>query len=161
MSCALNVVGDVTLLALDAELNLKESLTARLSDIAGHLYLASAVIKYDHDNGEPVDDWPFVKLSLDYCFSEIQQAFDELFRNFAKRWAAFLMRCLGFSWGRHIRRQMIKQHLPLQTKYNSTSEVRDRLTRVYIGNEKEAVGRLEKAFQEWQNVKTLWKKFME
>ncbi len=56
MSCTLTVVRNVTLLALGAELKLKESLTARFSDIVAHLYLASAVIKYDHDNGGPVDD---------------------------------------------------------------------------------------------------------
>ncbi|MDE3401044.1 MAG: acyl-CoA dehydrogenase, partial [Coxiella burnetii] len=159
MSCALNVVGDVTLLALGAELKLKESLTARLSDIVGYLYLASAVIKYDHDNAEPIDDWPFVKWSLDYCLSEIQRAFDELFRNFPKRWEGFLMRRLVFPWGRAYSPPNDQTTLAVADKMQHPSEVRDRLTRYcYIGNEKEAVGRLEKAFQEWQNVKPLWKK---
>lgn len=159
MSTALSVVSDLTLISMGAELKFRESITARLSDVVGHLYLASALIKYYHENEEPLNEWPFVEWALDYCLSEIQIAFDGLFTNFPKRWVAFLMRCIIFPWGRAYFPPKDRTSFSVAKAMQEVNGVRDHLTRYcYIGSTEEAIGRLENAFREWQKVKLLWKK---
>ena len=52
MSVALALVSDVSLLLLGGRLKRKEALSARLGDVWSYLYMASAVIKYYHQQGK-------------------------------------------------------------------------------------------------------------
>ena len=50
MSAALALLSDTSMMILGGSLKRKESISARLGDILSQLYLASAVLKYYHDN---------------------------------------------------------------------------------------------------------------
>ncbi len=67
MSAALATIADTSLILLGGSLKRRERISARLGDIMRQLYLASAVLKYYHDNNQPVSDVDYVCWSIQAC----------------------------------------------------------------------------------------------
>lgn len=81
-SASFALFADVAMGALGAKLKMKGKTTGRFADILAWMYMSSTVLKRFEAEGRKKEDEPFLKWSLDYAFSQIQTAFDELFANF-------------------------------------------------------------------------------
>lgn len=81
-SASFALFADVAMGALGAKLKMKGKTTGRFADILAWMYMSSAVLRRFEAEGRKKEDEAFLKWSLDYAFSQIQIAFDELFANF-------------------------------------------------------------------------------
>ncbi len=127
-SSAFALIADVSMLVMGSALKRKESISARLGDILSYLYLLSAVIKHDHQQGEPEDDLPLVTFASEYCLFEIQERFKELLQNFPNKIIAFILRALIFPLGMRFNKPKdILQHQISQLLMAPTA-TRQRLT---------------------------------
>lgn len=161
MSAALALLADMTMLLLGGNLKRKERISARLGDILSQLYLASAVLKYFHDNGQPASDIDYVKWSIEKCLFEIQHAIDELLNNFPLRFVGKLLRFIIFPFGTAYRRPRdILCHRIVNTM-TQLSPFRDRLTQYFYvsKNENDPGTRMENALKMSFEVDAVWKKF--
>ena len=100
MSAAFAFASDIALLILGGSLKRKERLSARLADVLGHMYLASAVLKRFENQGSPAEDRPFLDWSCQYALYTIQESFYGLLNNFPNRYAAWLIRRIIFPLGK-------------------------------------------------------------
>lgn len=139
-SSALALIADVSMLTLGGALKRKESISARLGDILSYLYLLSAVLKNYHEQGQNTDDLPVVRYACLYCLFEIQEAFDEIIKNFPNRWVAALLRVLIFPLGQHFSRPNDKIKHKIAQLLIAPTETRQRLaTGAFLAPVKENV----------------------
>ncbi len=161
MSTALALLADMTMLLLGGNLKRKERISARLGDILSQLYLASAVLKYFHDHGQPASDVDYVKWCMEKCLFEIQQAMDELLNNFPLRWVGKLLRWIIFPFGTAYHRPRDNLSHKIVNTMTQPSSFRDRLTQhFYLSkNENDPGARLEAALKMSMEVDVVSKKF--
>lgn len=161
MSSALALLSDICMLILGGGLKRKERISARLGDILSQLYLASTVLKYFHDQGQPDSDLVNVKWSVEMCLYEIQVACDELLNNFPIRWLGKLLHGLIFPWGVAYQKPNDKLTHCVVSYMLEPSNLRDRLTRYcFVARESdEPMRQLENALLKVQQVDPIWKKF--
>jgi acyl-CoA dehydrogenase len=154
MSVALSFVADVMSARFGGALKRKEQFSARVGDVLSQLYLASAVIKYYHDQGRPETDRPFVLWALENGLADIQTAFDGLCHNLTPRWLGRIMYRMIFPWGisYHPPKDELGHEIALSMLKNS--QQRDRMTEFcYIGkNQTDPLGRLEHALQASEEI---------
>lgn len=127
-SIALACCSDVAMLFLGGSLKRKENLSARLGDVLSYLYIASAVLKYNHDNGNTSDDQPFVRWTLDFCLYNIQTSLEYFLLNFPVRWVAKPLQWLIFPVWRNYRLPSDALALQLSSFMMQPSALRERLT---------------------------------
>lgn len=151
-SASFAFVSDVALGSLGGALKVREKLTGRFADVLSWMYLGTAVLKRFEAEGRRKEDEPFLHYSMQLAFSNIQIAFDGIFRHmdapiigwFFRNPIAFWSRLNPISTppsdkiGHHIARVM---QVP--------GTVRDRITDgIFISDDVEdALGRLENAFR--------------
>src|SRR5262249_45576313 len=104
MSGALALLSDTCMLLLGGNLKRKERTSARLGDMLSQLYLASSILKYYQDHGQPKSDLVYVKWGIENCLFEIQVACDELLNNFPIRWLGKVLHWVIFPLGRSYRK---------------------------------------------------------
>ena len=104
MSSAFALLADMSMLTLGGTLKRKEKLSGRLADMLSHLYLASACLKRFDDQSRPPEDLPLLKWACEDSLYSIQQAMDELLRNFPVRLFAVILRALIFPYGKTFKR---------------------------------------------------------
>lgn len=127
-SIALSCCSDVAMLCLGGNLKRKENLSARLGDVLSYLYMASAVLKYNRDNGNSTEDQPFVRWALDFCLYNIQTSLEYFLLNFPVRWIAKPLQWLIFPVWRNYRLPSDALSLQLSNFMMNPSLLRDRLT---------------------------------
>jgi alkylation response protein AidB-like acyl-CoA dehydrogenase len=127
-SIALACCSDVAMLFLGGNLKRKENLSARLGDVLSYLYMASAVLKYNHDNGNTTEDQPFVRWTLDYCLYNIQASLEYFLLNFPVRWIAKPLQWIIFLVWRNYRLPSDALSLQLSNFMMKPSAFRERLT---------------------------------
>lgn len=158
MSAALALVGDVTMMLLGGELKRRERLSARLGDVLSQLYLASATLKYFHDEGQPVDDLPSVEWILQDCLYNIQTAFDAFCDNFPHRFVGSLLSFLVFPYDRSYKHKP-KDALSHQIVKSMTQDtpLRSRLTAYCFVSQdpQDKLTRMQQAFKELPFIKTV------
>ena len=161
MSTALALLSDVSMLILGGTLKRKERISARLGDMLSQLYLASTVLKYFQDHGQPVSDLNYVKWCIEKCLHDIQVACNELLNNFPLPWLGKALRWLIFPFGAVYHRPNDKLYHKIVKSMLEPSPFRDRLTRyAYVGNSESDPGnRIETAFAQLSTVDPVWKKF--
>lgn len=81
-SASFAFLSDVALGSFGGGLKLKEKLTGRFADIFSMMYMGSAVLRRFEADGRPKEDEAYLHWSMQYCFSEIQRSFDEIYKNF-------------------------------------------------------------------------------
>lgn len=162
MSAALALLSDMTMLVFGSSLKRKERVSARLGDILSYLYLASAVLRYFHNQHQPKSDVDYVNWCGNYCLYQIQIACDDLLNNFPKPLLGKILHWIIFPWRYNAYRKPSdtlshKIVLPML----SPSDFRDRLTQhLYKSNEvQDAVCRMEMAFIKIQALEPTLKKF--
>ncbi len=155
MSTALALTSDVVLAVLGGELKRRERISARLGDVLSNLYMASAVLKYFHNQKEPVEDWPFVRWTLDKLLHDTQQSLIEVFANFKPRWLARLIHWVIFPWGKVYPRPRDETEQQIATIMMRSSIQRDRITEFcYVGkSQQDVTGRMEQALLALENAR--------
>jgi acyl-CoA dehydrogenase len=161
MSAALALLSDMTMLILGGDLKRKERTSARLGDMLSHLYLASTVLKYFHDQGKPSSDIAYVKWCVEKSLWDIQTAILDLLNNFPKPWLGRCLRDIIFPWGMSYRKPSDAVSHQIVSTMQTPSELRDRLTRYcFISEEKtDAMRRVEDALVKVDAVEPLLKKY--
>lgn len=139
LSLALACTADMAMLVLGGSLKRKENLSARLGDVLSYLYIAAAVLKYDHDHGEQDSDQALVRWSLDYCSYQIQQSFVYFFNNFPNKIIAKPMQWLIFPPWRNYMLPSDDLAMEISRDMMVPSEFRERLTADCIKQNIEAV----------------------
>lgn len=160
VSTALALFTDLILLILGGNLKRRERISARLGDILSQLYLASAVLKFFQDNGQPADELPYVQWSVQNCLHRTQIAFKELATNFPIKWVGMLLRTI-IPYGKifsapddNLSREIVGPML-------SPTGLRERLTRYFYlsKDSQEWLARLESTFQQVAEIEPIVKKF--
>lgn len=99
-AAALAFMTDVSLMSLGGRLKFKESLSARLGDVLSHLYIASSILKRDHDRGLPEDERVLLAWAFHNSVHQIEMALSGAIRNFPFRGLSVLLWIIIFPWGR-------------------------------------------------------------
>ncbi|MGB1558126.1 MAG: acyl-CoA dehydrogenase, partial [Oceanococcaceae bacterium] len=161
MSSALAFTSDVTMGVLGGELKRKERLSARLGDVLSQLYMASATLKYFHDEGAVAEDWPYAQWVLDDALYEINKAFDEFYANFPVGPVGAFLRFMAFPLGRAYKPVSDRLGSRIANHIMEPSSLRDRLTReCYLSTDpKDPIGRMENTFNALVEVEPLYLKF--
>lgn len=161
MSAALALLADITMLILGGNLKRRERISARLGDMLSQLYLASAVLRYFQDNGQPATDVDYVKWCVEKCLFEIQNAIDELLNNFPILWLGKLLRWTIFPFGTAYRRPKDSLYHKIVNAMIQPSVFRDRLTQYfYLAQTQDDPGvRMETALKMSFDVDPILKKF--
>jgi len=128
MSAAFAFVADLTLLTLGGELKRKEKLSGRFADALIHMFICSAVLKRYEDTGRPQADLPLVEWSSKYCLYQVQDALDEILRNFPLTWLGLALRWVVFPLGRRFRYPNDRTGQRVAQLLLEPSPARDRLT---------------------------------
>jgi len=81
-SASFALMSDIAMGTLGGALKAKGKTTGRFADVLAHMYLATACLKRFEEEGRRKEDEPFFIWSMEYCFSQIQTAYDALFSNF-------------------------------------------------------------------------------
>jgi acyl-CoA dehydrogenase len=160
MSTGLALLADVCMISMGGELKRKERISARLGDILSELYLASTVLKYFKDNGQPDSDLDYVQWSVENCLYNIQIAFDELSDNMPNRFLAKLVYAIIFPFGPAYRKPSDALTQKLVAAMGVPSEFRDRLTKyLYISPDSDdPIRELENAFNQRLDLEPLMKR---
>lgn len=161
MSSALAFLADASMMLLGGTLKRRESISARLGDIMSQLYLASAVLKYYQDHGQPASDVDYVKWSIDNCLYEIQVACDRLLHNFPMKWLGKLLHWVVFPFGISYRKPSDTLYRSLVETMTTPSDFRDRLTKYFYisDDENDPIQRQELALEQLIEAEPVLKKF--
>ena len=103
LSAAFALVSDASLAVLGGTLKRREAISGRLADALGWLYLGSAAVKRFRDDGQPVEDLPFLRWSCEHALWQIQESLLGVLDNFPSRAAALALRALAFPLGARYR----------------------------------------------------------
>jgi acyl-CoA dehydrogenase len=159
-SANLAYLADFSMMLLGADLKRKEKLSSRLGDMLSVLYLASAVLKRFHEDGEPKEDLPLVEWSCQQLFHECEMAMNGVITNFPKRWARSVLRLILIPFGRIRHRPRDQLGHKLAKILIEPNETRERLTRLAYkkAGDNCPVGRVEEAFHKICAVEELERK---
>ncbi|MGE5154481.1 MAG: acyl-CoA dehydrogenase [Bdellovibrio bacteriovorus] len=149
LASAFALSADLTLMTLGGSLKRRERLSARLGDVLGLLFLASAVLKHHQDQGAPDADRPLVRWALEDQMQRIQEALVDLWWNLPNRPLAWGLRWLTFPTGRPFRGPDDALEHRVARLILEPGAVRDRLTEgIHLSrDEGEAAGRLDLALE--------------
>lgn len=98
-SAAYALMTDVTLLSVGGGLKARQRLSGRMADCLTHLYYASAVIKFWHEENYAEQQRPLVEWCLEVCLRDLQKTLRELIINFPVRALRWPLRMLVFPFG--------------------------------------------------------------
>ena len=148
MSAAFAFLADLTLLFLGGSLKRRERLSGRFADALSFMYLCSASLKRFEDTGQPEADLPLVEWACKYSLYQVQNALDEILRNFPARNLGQFLRLIVFPLGRRFRYPNDALGHAVASLLLAPGESRDRLTSgVFMSEDPEdPTGRVEHAF---------------
>lgn len=159
-STNLAFLADFSMMNLGADLKRKEKLSSRLGDMLSSLYLASAVLKRFHDDGEPKEDLPLVEWCCQQLLHECEMAMNGVITNFPQRWARIALRIILIPFGNIRHKPDDQLGHKLAKILIEPNETRSRLTRLVYKKASEncPLGRLEETFHKVCAVEELEKK---
>lgn len=160
MSSALAVLSDTSMILLGGTLKRRERISARLGDMLSQLYIASTVLKYFHDQGEPESDVNNVCWSLEEALFHAQVAIDGLFENFPSRIIAKMLSWCLFPFGRAYFGPKDGLHAAIIKPMLSQNAFRERLTQYCYKSTvlSESIGRLDFGLYKVDTIDPLWSK---
>ncbi len=149
LSAALALTTDFALGMLGGDLKRKEKLSARLGDVLSNLYLATAVLKRFHDEGEHVADLPLLHWTARYTLSQAEFHLHRFYKNFPNRTLASLMHFFVLPYGRIIETPDDKMGHKISRLLMEPNEARARLGQIgfYEDDGKNNFGLLETALK--------------
>lgn len=142
LSSALCVSTDLSLMILGGKLKRSERLSARLADVLGQLYLASAVLKYHYQTRSSEADSQNAIWALEYALYKAQTALLEFYRNFPYKWVGTLQRWITFGFKAPFTLPSDRMDKTVVSHMLNLSEFRDRITHLcYIGQSPDSATR--------------------
>ncbi|UCH39465.1 MAG: acyl-CoA dehydrogenase [Gammaproteobacteria bacterium] len=136
MSAAFAVTADLVLMILGGAFKRKEKLSGRFADALSYMFYASAVLKKFEADGQPRSDLPLVEWSAKYCLYQVQNALDEILRNFPIKWLGVFIRHSIFPLGLSLRPPNDSLGHRVASLLIRPGEARDRLTEgIYISDD--------------------------
>lgn len=162
-SASFAFLADVALALYGGSIKRKEALTSRFGDILSYMYLASSVLRRFKADGSKKEDLDYLKWSMNYCFSEIQEGFSAIFRNLFNGKIGSLIGMILDFYNRlnpiGQRSNNFLNHKIAKTLMISDKR-RDRLTEdVFIAKDKnDQLHKLEIAFRETEKYENIYKK---
>ena len=161
-SANLAFLADFSMIVIGGELKRKEKLSARLGDMLSCLYMASAVLKRFHDDGEPKEDKVLVDWSCQQLLHECEQAMHEVISNFPAGWARLVLRLIIMPLGSRRNKPSDKLGHQVAQILTEPNETRSRLTRLVYATAGPncPVGRLEETFLQICAVEDIERKIM-
>jgi acyl-CoA dehydrogenase len=128
MSAAFAVTADIVLMILGGGFKRKEMLSGRFADALGYMFYASATLKKFEADGQPRNDLPLVEWSAKYCLYQVQEALDEILRNFPVKWLGVMIRHSIFPLGLSLRQPNDSLSHRVASLLLKPGPARDRLT---------------------------------
>ncbi|MCA3244496.1 MAG: acyl-CoA dehydrogenase [Alphaproteobacteria bacterium] len=92
LSAAFSVIAEAGLITLGGSLKRKEYLSGRYADALAHLFIASSVLKFAHDNGNPPHHLAAARWALRHSLREVEQALLGVIANLPNRLVAGWLR---------------------------------------------------------------------
>jgi acyl-CoA dehydrogenase len=159
-SSNLAFLADFSMMMVGGALKRKEKLSARLGDLLSNLYLASAVLKRFHQDGEPVDDLPLVEWCCQHLFYECALAIQGVIANFPSRGGKMVLKLVLQPFGIQRHKPSDRLGAQLARLLMVPGHSRNRLTRLVFSEAAEncPLGNVEDAFIKLCNVELLEKK---
>ncbi len=127
-SSAFALIADLCMMVYGGNLKRKESVSARLGDILSDLYLLSAALNRYHNEGSLAEDLPLVRWACQTCLYNIQQAFEELLKNFPLKSLAYVLKWIIFPLGRRLSKPRVRLSKQVAQLFMAPSDTRKRLT---------------------------------
>jgi len=128
MSAAFAVTADLVLMILGGGFKRKEMLSGRFADALGYMFYASAALKKFEADGRPRSDLPLVEWTAKYCLYRVQEALDEILRNFPVKWLGVIIRHSIFPLGLNLRQPNDALSHRVASLLLKPGPARDRLT---------------------------------
>jgi len=159
-SANLAFLADFSMVVMGGDLKRKEKLSARLGDMLSCLYMASAVLKRFHEDGEPQADLPLVEWSCQQLLYECETALQGVIINFPARWARISLRFILKPLGNRRNKPDDNLGHQLAKLLITPNETRTRLTRLVYSEAIEncPLGRMEEAFHKICAIEELERK---
>ncbi len=129
LSAAFALAGDVAMMLLGADLKRKETLTGRLSDVLGYLFLTITILKHFHNQGQQAEDVPLVDWACKKNLHLAEEGLIDLFNNFPVKVLGRLLRFLIFPLGRTMLPPDDRLGKKAAALITSSTAARDRLTK--------------------------------
>ncbi len=150
-SASFAFMADLAMVSLGGQLKRRERLSARLGDILSWMYMATSVLHRYEKDGRLEADLPLALAALDECFARIQRAFEEVHANLPVPILGALLRGPIAIWSRlnAIGGPTSDERIgAVAAALKKPGAQRERLLDLsYLpADEKEALGRLERAF---------------
>jgi len=151
-SATFAIMSDIAMGSLGGTLKFREKITGRFADILAWMYLCSATLRRFEAEGRRKEDLPFVHYVMQYGLTQIQNAFDGIFKNIGVPALGWLFGGIVRAWSRiNTLSPEVSDKISHQVSalIQKDSEQRDRLTDgiFYPTREGEALKRLELAFK--------------
>ena len=128
MSAAFAVTADLVLMILGGGFKRREMLSGRFADALGYMFYASAALKKFDTDGQPRGDLPLLEWSVKFCLYQVQNALDEIYRNFPIKWLGVVIRHIVFPLGLSLRLPNDYLSHRVASALIRPGETRDRLT---------------------------------
>jgi len=162
-SASFAFLADIALGSYGGGLKIKEKISGRFADILSWMYLATATLRRYDAEGQSKEDQIFFEWSMQYAFSQIQEAFDAIYREIQVPGLSWLFRGPIALWSRMNRISSYpsdKLGHKVAQAMQQRSEQRDRLTDgIYVPEDtNEALGRYEHAFKLHEEAAPIYKK---
>ena len=145
-------MSDVAMASFGPALKAKGKTTGRYADLLAWMYIATATVRRYEADGRLKEDEPLFRWSMDYCFWQMQMAFENLYANFDAPFVGWVFRG-PLRWLTGLNpigmRPSDKLDNALASLIQKPGAQRDRITDgIYIPTDtNEALGRLENAFK--------------
>jgi len=151
-SATFAIMSDIAMGSLGGTLKFREKITGRFADILSWMYLCSATLRRFEAEGRRKEDLPFVHYVMQYGLTQIQNAFDGIFKNIGVAGLGWLFGGIIRAWSRiNTLSPEVSDKISHQVSalIQKDSEQRDRLTDgiFYPTRDGEALKRLELAFK--------------
>lgn len=154
MSAAFALMTDMALLVLGGNLKRKETLSGRLADMMGQLYIASSVLKYYADSNYAADQKKYVEWAIDYSLWKMQAAMQDFIGNFPHKIIRILFKLIVFPFGNPYHRPSDDLDNQLAEEMLTDSSIRQAIIEdCYLDNP------VEKAFQRSLDLADLLKRW--
>ncbi|MAF91895.1 MAG: acyl-CoA dehydrogenase [Bdellovibrionaceae bacterium] len=156
-------MSDIAMGSLGGALKVKERLTGRYADILSWMYIGTAVLRRWEAEGRKKEDLPFVHMSMQYAFTQIQTAFDGIYENLPVPGLSWLFKYPIKFWSefnklsRNVEDSVSNEVARLMQQ---DSEQRDRLTEnVFVKNDfNDGLAKVDMTFKKVKEAEAVEKK---
>ena len=162
-SASFGFLADVALGSYGGGLKIEEKISGRFADILSWMYLATATLRRYKADDQQEQDRVFFEWAMEYAFDQIQQAFDDLYREIKVPGLSWLFRGPVGLWSRLNRISSGPSdklgHKVAQAMQHPTDQ-RDRLTEgIFVPKDRDqALGRYDYALKAMEEAQPIYKK---